>query len=198
MFGGHACENCAMRSRIAAGASAAAIVAGLAYAGWRAWRARVPHRTRGVAVGTRRRSRSRPCRVAAHGGAGAAPRTGRSIPNLDGTCPATHPVKAKLASGIYHLPGGSTTTAPTRPLLRRRAAAEADGLRPTCTRRAGSKASTAGLDLSSAEVDRAGRLHARLRGDLSRPSRATPASRWRAPSARPRRSGSGPRPCRRC
>ena len=24
-----------------------------------------------------------------------------------GSCPATHPVKAKLASGIYHVPGGA-------------------------------------------------------------------------------------------
>ncbi len=48
----------------------------------------------------------------------------------DGTCPSTHPVKAKLASGIFHVPGGAnyertradrcyTTTG----------AAEADGLR---------------------------------------------------------------------
>ncbi len=28
-------------------------------------------------------------------------------PNDDGTCPATHPVKGKLASGIYHVPGGA-------------------------------------------------------------------------------------------
>ena len=25
---------------------------------------------------------------------------------VDGTCPASHPVKGKLSSGIYHLPGG--------------------------------------------------------------------------------------------
>jgi hypothetical protein len=25
----------------------------------------------------------------------------------DGACPATHPVKAKLASGIFHVPGGA-------------------------------------------------------------------------------------------
>ncbi len=28
-------------------------------------------------------------------------------PNDDGTCPATHPVKGKLASGIFHVPGGA-------------------------------------------------------------------------------------------
>jgi hypothetical protein len=26
---------------------------------------------------------------------------------VDGACPADHPVKAKLASGIFHLPGGA-------------------------------------------------------------------------------------------
>jgi hypothetical protein len=26
----------------------------------------------------------------------------------DGACPASHPVKAKLASGIFHVPGGSS------------------------------------------------------------------------------------------
>jgi hypothetical protein len=25
---------------------------------------------------------------------------------VDGTCPVSHPVKAKMSSGIYHLPGG--------------------------------------------------------------------------------------------
>jgi hypothetical protein len=25
---------------------------------------------------------------------------------IDGACPATHPIKAKLSSGIYHQPGG--------------------------------------------------------------------------------------------
>jgi len=28
-----------------------------------------------------------------------------SDPHDDGSCPATHPVKAKLASGVFHLPG---------------------------------------------------------------------------------------------
>lgn len=45
-------------------------------------------------------------------------------------CPASHPVKAKLSSGIYHLPGGRMydRTIPDR-CYRDAAAAEADGLR---------------------------------------------------------------------
>ena len=46
-------------------------------------------------------------------------------------CPATHPVKAKLASGIYHEPGGASyaRTVPDR-CYRDAAAAAADRLRP--------------------------------------------------------------------
>lgn len=45
-------------------------------------------------------------------------------------CPASHPVKAKLASGIYHVPGGQMydRTVPDR-CYRDAAAADADGLR---------------------------------------------------------------------
>jgi hypothetical protein len=47
-----------------------------------------------------------------------------------GACPATHPVKAKLASGIYHEPGGQMydRTTPDR-CYRDADAAIADGLR---------------------------------------------------------------------
>jgi hypothetical protein len=50
-------------------------------------------------------------------------------PNGD-TCPATHPVKAKLSSKIFHVPGGLSydRTKPDR-CYRDEAAAEADGLR---------------------------------------------------------------------
>jgi hypothetical protein len=37
---------------------------------------------------------------------GTAAATGPWIEPDDGSCPLTHPVKAKLSSGIYHLPGG--------------------------------------------------------------------------------------------
>jgi hypothetical protein len=45
-------------------------------------------------------------------------------------CPSSHPLKAKLASGIYHAPGGQMydRTVPDR-CYRDAAAAEADGLR---------------------------------------------------------------------
>lgn len=49
---------------------------------------------------------------------------------VDGACPATHPVKAKAASGIYHVEGGANyeRTVPDRCYLSP-AAAEADGYR---------------------------------------------------------------------
>jgi len=48
----------------------------------------------------------------------------------DGTCPASHPVKAKMSSKIFHVEGGLnyTRTHPDR-CYRDPAAAEADGLR---------------------------------------------------------------------
>lgn len=50
---------------------------------------------------------------------------------VDGDCPPTHQVKAKLSSKIYHLPGGLNyaRTHPDRCYVDA-AAAEADGLRP--------------------------------------------------------------------
>lgn len=50
---------------------------------------------------------------------------------VDGECPPTHPVKGKMASKIYHLPGGFNyaRTRPDRCYVDA-AAAEADGLRP--------------------------------------------------------------------
>ena len=49
-----------------------------------------------------------------------------------GACPATHPVKAKLSSKIFHVPGGLAydRTTPDR-CYRDAAAAEADGFRPS-------------------------------------------------------------------
>jgi len=50
-------------------------------------------------------------------------------PNGD-TCPTTHPVKAKMSSKIFHVPGGTNydRTKPDR-CYRDEAAAESDGLR---------------------------------------------------------------------
>jgi hypothetical protein len=60
----------------------------------------------------------------------AAPAAEPWVEPRDGTCPATHTVKAKLTSGIYHLPGGLNyeRTRPDRCYLDA-AAAERDGLR---------------------------------------------------------------------
>ena len=53
------------------------------------------------------------------------------IDGADGECPASHPVKAKLASGIFHEPGGANydRTQADR-CYASAAAAETDGLRP--------------------------------------------------------------------
>jgi hypothetical protein len=50
---------------------------------------------------------------------------------VEGACPSSHPVKAKLSSRIFHVPGGANypRTQPDRCYLDP-AAAEADGLRP--------------------------------------------------------------------
>jgi hypothetical protein len=54
----------------------------------------------------------------------------RWVGAVDGACPASHPVKAKVGSGIYHLPGGQfyERTRPERCYVDA-AAAEADGYR---------------------------------------------------------------------
>jgi hypothetical protein len=54
------------------------------------------------------------------------------IEPLDHACPTSHPVKAKLSSGIYHVPGGMNyeRTKPDRCYVDT-AAAEDDGLRPS-------------------------------------------------------------------
>ena len=51
-------------------------------------------------------------------------------PNGDGSCPLSHPVKGKLKSGIYHVPGGANydRTKPDR-CYADEDAAQADGLR---------------------------------------------------------------------
>jgi hypothetical protein len=52
-------------------------------------------------------------------------------PNGDGTaCPISHPIKGKLSSGIYHVPGGANydRTIPDRCYVSEEAA-ERDGMR---------------------------------------------------------------------
>jgi hypothetical protein len=51
---------------------------------------------------------------------------------VDDACPTSHPVKAKLSSGIYHVPGGMNyeRTKPDR-CYRDPEAADLDGLRPS-------------------------------------------------------------------
>jgi len=110
----------------------AGMLSGLAYAGWR------------VVAGAD--SRGAPCDRVGDGpvpvpadtatcGLRTGPRPTRASspaiePDADGTCPVSHPVKAKLASGIYHEPGGGNyeRTKADRCYVDA-AAAEADGLR---------------------------------------------------------------------
>jgi hypothetical protein len=75
----------------------AGLVAGLAYAAWRAWRARVPERPREIEW------------TSAPFPFPPVPRPAVSWrePDDDGACPTTHPIKGKMASGIYHVPGGA-------------------------------------------------------------------------------------------
>ena len=96
-----------------------------------------PRRHRATSSGRRRRSPSRRCRARPRvaeprSPTRRSPRRSRAFvePGADGACPATHPVKAKLASGIYHVPGGGNyeRTKPDRCYVDA-AAAEADGLR---------------------------------------------------------------------
>jgi hypothetical protein len=108
----------------------AGIFAGLAYSAWQAWRRRVPQPTGNNITWDNAPFPfppiPRPAMTAV-----AMPIIEPSIdPDADGSCPATHPVKAKLASGIYHVPGGGNydRTRPDRCYLDA-AAAEADGLR---------------------------------------------------------------------
>jgi hypothetical protein len=109
----------------------AGVLSGIAYAAWRAWNTRLPDRTRGVEWD------------AAPFPFPPVPRDGSAVPkaakpdvwveaNADGSCPETHPVKAKLASGIFHVPGGAnySRTKADRCYVDE-AAAVADGLRPS-------------------------------------------------------------------
>jgi hypothetical protein len=113
----------------------AGIFAGLAYSAWRAWRRRVPESSHDITwdaapfpfppiprpSSTQDVPAPTPTPV---------PSGPTADPGADGACPLSHPVKAKLSSGIYHLPGGQNyeRTKPDRCYVDA-AAAEADGLR---------------------------------------------------------------------
>jgi len=105
------------------------VLSGVAYAGWKAWSARVASQPRGVEWQTAPFPFPPVPREAA-------PHAEATVswvePGADGECPASHPIKAKLASGIYHSPGGANyaRTKPDR-CYTDEAAAAADGLRPS-------------------------------------------------------------------
>lgn len=110
---------------------------GVTYAAWRAWNARLPDRPRGVEWDAapfpfppvpREPSAS----VGSHSTAPPLVESTWVEANADGSCPETHPIKAKLASGIYHVPGGANygRTKADRCYIDE-AAAAADGLRPS-------------------------------------------------------------------
>jgi hypothetical protein len=101
------------------------LLAGLAYGVWRAWNARVA-----ASSSTRWENSPFPFPPVPRPPEPEAPVARWVEPLDDGTCPATHPVKAKVRSGIYHEPGGANydRTKPDRCYVDA-AAAEADGLR---------------------------------------------------------------------
>jgi len=124
----------------------AGILAGIGYAAWRAWQARVPQGSSDVEWSTAPfpfPPAPRPPEHRVHvppevepGGGPETEAEGEAHvpdwlePNPDGSCPSTHPIKAKLASGIYHVPGGANyeRTHPDR-CYADEGAAKRDGLR---------------------------------------------------------------------
>jgi hypothetical protein len=103
------------------------ILAGVAYAGWRWWKLQTPAANTGVAWESAPFPFPPVPRPSVPAAAKVEPFT---EPGADGACPISHPVKAKLASGIFHVPGGGNyeRTKPDRCYVSAEAA-EADGLR---------------------------------------------------------------------
>jgi hypothetical protein len=109
------------------------LVAGVLYGAWRAYRARMPAPTTESSWEPAPfpfppiPRPSSPPKPHANGKG-----NGTSAEPIDGECPDAFPVKGKLASGVYHVPGG-LNYARTRPdrCYVDAAAAEADGLRPS-------------------------------------------------------------------
>ena len=105
------------------------VAAGAVYGAWRAYRARavkLARETTWEAAPFPFPPIPRPAAARAT----VAPTAGTWIEPVEGTCPDSHPVKGKLASGIYHRPGGLNyaRTRPDRCYLDP-SAAESDGLR---------------------------------------------------------------------
>ena len=104
------------------------ILVGIVYALWRAWSTRVPKSDHPMEW------QSSPFPFPPVPRPSAEKVESKLEPWLDaddsGTCPRTHPIKAKMSSGIYHVPGGANydRTHPDRCYIDA-AAAEADGLR---------------------------------------------------------------------
>ena len=111
----------------------AGLLGGVAFTAWRAWSKNAQDRPRGVEWSTAPFPFPPvPRDASAAPATAAAPPEQWVAPNADGSCPSTHPIKAKLASGIYHSPGGLNyaRTKPDR-CYADEAAAAADGLRPS-------------------------------------------------------------------
>jgi hypothetical protein len=108
----------------------AGLLAGIAYAAWRTIAARTP-RTDGVTFKSGpfpSPPQPVPAPTRTTPTPGVAPAW---VEPDDGACPASHPVKAKIASGIFHVPGGLSydRTQADRCYVDA-AGAESDGLRP--------------------------------------------------------------------
>jgi hypothetical protein len=108
----------------------AGILAGVAYAAWRAWNLQGPANEQKLQWEPSPFPYPPVPRAALASDEPPAPTSPSSEPNADGTCPLTHPIKAKLASGIYHVPGGANydRTKPDRCYVDE-SAAISDGLR---------------------------------------------------------------------
>lgn len=117
----------AMKRAVGAG-----ILAGMGYAVWRVWRSRVPEPRHDVEWEAAPFPFPPVPRPAPRPGAEANAVEPVVDPNADGSCPASHPVKAKTSSGIFHVPGGANyeRTRADRCYVDAEAA-EADGLRPS-------------------------------------------------------------------
>jgi hypothetical protein len=109
------------------------VLGAAAIAAWRAWNARVPQRNGGVEWQSAPFPFPPVPRPAPEPPVAPEPASPAPVwvePDGDGACPDGYPVKAKLTSGIFHLPGGANyeRTHPDR-CYRDEAAAIADGLR---------------------------------------------------------------------